>query len=94
MCHDMMWGQSCTEVPPTEWLPTSDCDGPDAWDSGYIGLPLIGYIPATGYYTVSPSQVVYCGAPATTPDLSPGEGYWLDVEDLCVWLRLGANQWP
>jgi hypothetical protein len=94
MVHDIMWGQSCSEVPPTEWLPTSDCDGPDAWDHGKIGLPLIGCWPCVGYYTVSPSQVLYCGAPADVSGLTPGDGYWLDVEDRCLWMRLRADQWP
>jgi hypothetical protein len=92
---DMMWGNSCTGEPPTVWLPTSDCAGDDAWDQGKIGLPFVGYTPGVGYYTVSPpSGQPYCGAPADTQYLTPGEGYWLDVEDPCVWLRLLANQWP
>ena len=91
MVSDMTWGQSTPPTEPTTWLPQSDCGGPDAWDSGYIGLPLSGYISGTGYYTVSPSQVAYCGAPATTDGMRPGEGYWADIENLEVWLRLLAS---
>ena len=76
---------------PVAWLPTSDCGGPDAWDSGYIGLPLSGYSTGVGYYTVSPSQVTYCGAPADTNSLTPGEGYWTDIEDLEVWHKVQAG---
>ena len=95
MVHDTMWGKSasCDELPAL-WWPTADCLGPDSWDSRCIGLPLSGYMTGAGYRTVSPSRPAYCGAPAAIDSLMPGEGYWLDVEDLGVWLRLQAGQWP
>jgi len=91
---DTMWGQSPDELPPLVWLPTADCGGPDAWDSGCIGLPLSGYVTGVGYYAVSPSESVYCGAAGMTDSLTPGEGYWLDVAGLGMWLKLYADQWP
>jgi hypothetical protein len=91
---DVTWGASTPPAEPSIWLATSECGGPDAWDSVLIGLPLSGYIPGVSYYTVSPSQAVYCGAPADGSALRPGEGYWIDVKDLDVWMRLQANQWP
>jgi hypothetical protein len=95
MVTDMMWGQSVPPDEPTAWLPTSDCAGPDARDQGAIRLPLLGYATGVGYYMASPpSGQPYCGAPADTHYLTPGEGYWLDVEELDVWLSLLAGQWP
>jgi PKD repeat protein len=91
MVTDLTWGASTPPTEPTTWIPTSDCGLPDAWDTGLIGLPLSGYDPGVGYYTVSPSQTLYCGAPTPTDSLTPGEGYWLDVEDLSAWLKVSAS---
>jgi len=91
MVTDMTWGKSTPPTEPAAWLSTANCALPDAWDSGYLGLPLSGYVTGVGYYTVSPSQVVHCGAPADTDSLTPGEGYWADIEDLEVWLKVEAG---
>ena len=94
---DMMWGKSTPPTQPAAWLPSSYCGGPDAWDLGYIGLPIVGYWPGISYYSVSPPAGAppnYCGSPADTRYLTPGECYWLDVEDPCVWVRVWADQWP
>jgi hypothetical protein len=87
---DLGWGKSPRSVPPVTWVPTCTCLGPNARDLGYIGLPLDGYVPGVGYYSVSPP----CCGPADTDSLTPGEGYWLDVEDPEVWMRVLAGQYP
>jgi hypothetical protein len=91
---DIMWGQE-PPSPPLDWLPTCMCEGPDAWDEGCIGVPLVGFTPGVGYYSVSPLRgEPYCGPAADTNCLAPGEGYWLDVEHPQAWLSLLADQWP
>jgi hypothetical protein len=92
LVHDVVWGRGGPTTPPAVWLPTADCTGLDALHQGLIGLPLIGYRPGFGYYPISPSPPLYCGAPADRADLTPGEGYWLDVEDPEVWMRVAPDQ--
>jgi PKD repeat protein len=88
MAVDLMWG-SASPGPPTVWLPTADCSGPDAWTQRYIGLPLVGSTAGVGYYAASPPPgEPCCGAPADTDNLTPGHGYWIDIENPNVWLRL------
>jgi hypothetical protein len=92
---DMGWGSSPPPTLPASWLPTSTCAGADAWDQSLVGLPLSGYLTGSRYYAVSPSAgQPYCGPPADTADLRPGEGYWLDVEDPALWLLVRSDQWP
>ncbi|KPJ63422.1 hypothetical protein AMK68_03945 [candidate division KD3-62 bacterium DG_56] len=85
---EVVWGTSPPPIEPATWLPTSDCSGLDAWHQGYLGLPLSGYLIGERYYTLSPSVEGYCGVPADTDILRPGEGYWLDIEYHTIWLQL------
>jgi PKD repeat protein len=86
------FGRSAPPNPPATWIPTSDCAVPDAWDQGYIGLPLSGYNADPlnrGYYSVSPPQgQPYCGAPAPSSVLAAGEGFWFDIEDTQAWMKV------
>jgi hypothetical protein len=88
---DITWGVSTPPTEPAAWLPTADCGLPDAWDSGLIGLPLSEFATGIGYVTASPSQPTYCGAPADQDYMVPGKGYWTDIEDLEVWMKLSAS---
>jgi hypothetical protein len=72
------------------WVPTTDCvpATADAFHLGWIGLPLSGYTCGVGYYGVSPSAALYCGGQAAGDGALAGEGYWLDVEEPDIWLRV------
>ncbi len=46
------------------------------------------------YYNIARDHLPQLLADHNLPDLTPGEGYWLDAEDPEVWMRVGADQWP